>query len=131
MDKKPEDAGIDYFSQLYGATSDQGEPQQTRVDRWRDSLIAKAYRKHSSISLADSEVLDIGCGYGWLLDAFEGARSLSGIDIAHHAVEQATARRPERFFKQGDAHAPAPFTQRFNLVLAINVIASDRSRGWN
>ena len=122
MDKKLEDAGIDYFSQLYGATSDQGQPQQTRVDRWRDSLIAKAYRKHSSIALADSEVLDIGCGYGWLLDAFEGARSLSGIDIAHHAVEQATARRPERFFQQGDAQAPVPFTQRFDLVLAINVI---------
>jgi SAM-dependent methyltransferase len=122
MDKKLENAGIDYFSALYGATSDEGEPQQTAIDRWRDRLIAKSYRKHSLTPLAQSDVLDVGCGYGWLLDAFEGARSLSGVDIAHHAVEQATKRKPERFFKQGDAQAPVPFAQKFDLILAINVI---------
>lgn len=122
MDKKLENAGIDYFSALYGATSEQGEPQQTSIDRLRDRLIAKAYRRFSSTELSQSDVLDVGCGYGWLLDAFEGARSLSGVDIAHHAVEQAINRRPERFFKQGDAQAPVPFTQKFDLILAINVI---------
>ena len=89
MDKGLENAGIDYFSQLYGATSDQGDPQQTMIDKLRDRLIAKAYRTHSSVQISESDVLDVGCGYGWLLDAFEGARSLSGVDIAHHAIEQA------------------------------------------
>jgi 2-polyprenyl-3-methyl-5-hydroxy-6-metoxy-1,4-benzoquinol methylase len=72
MDKNLENAGIDYFSQLYGATSDQGEPQQTMIDKWRDTFIAKAYRTYSSTHFSESDVLDIGCGYGWLLDAFEG-----------------------------------------------------------
>ncbi|KGA18468.1 hypothetical protein GM50_8440, partial [freshwater metagenome] len=35
MDKDREDAGHEYFSQLYGATSVEGEPQQTIFDKWR------------------------------------------------------------------------------------------------
>ena len=122
MDENLENAGIDYFSTLYGATSDQGEPQQTFFDKWRDRSIAKAYRKHTKIELAQSDVLDVGCGYGWLLDAFQGARTLSGVDIAHHAVEQATKRKPERFFKQGNLQEPIPFNHTFDLILVINVI---------
>jgi SAM-dependent methyltransferase len=122
MDKGLENAGIDYFSQLYGATSDQGEPQQTVIDKWRDTLIAKAYRTYSSAHLSESDVLDVGCGYGWLLDAFEGARSLSGVDIAHHAIEQASNRKPERIFKQGNVQNPIPFSHNFDLILAVNVI---------
>ena len=122
MDENLENAGIDYFSTLYGATSDQGEPQQTFFDKWRDRSIAKAYRKHSHIELAQSDVLDVGCGYGWLLDAFQGARTLSGVDIAHHAVEQATKRKPERYFKQGNLQEPIPFSNTFDLILVINVI---------
>jgi 2-polyprenyl-3-methyl-5-hydroxy-6-metoxy-1,4-benzoquinol methylase len=123
MDKEElENAGIDYFAQLYGATSEEGEPQQTFFDKWRDKSIAKAYRKHSRVQLAESEVLDVGCGYGWLLDAFQGARTLSGLDIAHHAVEKATKRMPERFFKQANLQEPIPFTHSFDLILAINII---------
>ena len=122
MDKNLENAGIDYFSQLYRATSDMGEPQQTVFDKWRDKLIAKAYRRYSSAQLSQSDVLDVGCGYGWLLDAFEGARSLSGIDIAHHAIEEASNRMPQRFFKQANLQDPIPFSHRFDLILAINVI---------
>ena len=122
MDENLENAGIDYFSTLYGATSDQGEPQQTFFDKWRDRSIAKAYRKHTKIELAQSDVLDVGCGYGWLLDAFQGARTLSGVDIAHHAVEQATKRKPERYFKQGNLQEPIPFSNTFDLILVINVI---------
>ena len=122
MDRKLENAGIDYFSALYGAISDQGEPQQTSIDRLRDRLIARAYHKHSSVALSQSDVLDVGCGYGWLLDAFEGARSLTGVDIEHHAIEEASKRKPERFFKQGNVQAPIPFAHKFDLILAINLI---------
>ncbi|MSY68087.1 MAG: methyltransferase domain-containing protein, partial [Actinobacteria bacterium] len=78
--------------------------------------------KYSDHNLATSDVLDVGCGYGWLLDAFEGAKSLCGVDIAHHAVEVAAKRKPARFFKQGDLHDPNPFAQKFDLILAINII---------
>jgi SAM-dependent methyltransferase len=122
MDKNRETAGHEYFSQLYGATSPEGEPQQTVFDRWRDKILFNTYAKYSSNELSQSDVLDVGCGYGWLLDAFEGARTLCGVDIAHHAVEVAAARKPERFFKQGDVHNPSPFPQKFDLILAINIV---------
>jgi len=122
MNNEQEGAGYEYFSQLYGATSVTGEPQQTFFDKWRDMLLFRAYEKFSTKKLSDSDVLDVGCGYGWLLDSFEGARSLCGVDIAHHAVEVAAQRKPERFFKQGDLHEPSPFRERFDLILAINII---------
>ena len=121
-DKNREDAGHEYFSQLYGANSDEGEPQQTFFDKWRDKLLVNTYRKYGKNKLDESDVLDVGCGYGWLLDAFEGANTLCGVDIAHHAVEVAGRRKPERFFKQGDLHDPSPFPQKFDLILAINII---------
>ena len=122
MKNDQEGAGREYFSQLYGATSVTGEPQQTIFDRWRDRILCKAYEKYSTKELTESDVLDVGCGYGWLLDAFEGARTLCGVDIAHHAVEVAAQRKPDRFFKQGDLHDPSPFKEKFDLILAINII---------
>ena len=122
MDKSREIAGHEYFSKLYGATSSEGEPQQTFFDKWRDKILVNADTKYSTNELSQSDVLDVGCGYGWLLDAFEGARTLCGVDIAHHAVEVAAQRKPERFFKQGDLHDPSPFSQQFDLILAINII---------
>lgn len=122
MNEGQEKAGIDYFSKLYGASSSLGEPKQTLFDRWRDRLIAKSFSRYSNIELSASKVLDVGCGYGWLLDAFEGAHSLSGLDIAHHAVEQAAKRKPERFFKQGNLQDPISLNEEFDLILAINVI---------
>jgi SAM-dependent methyltransferase len=122
MDKNRETAGHEYFSQLYGATSKQGEPQQTVFDKWRDKILFNTYATYSTHKLSQSDVLDVGCGYGWLLDAFEGARTLSGVDIAHHAVEVAAGRKPDRFFKQGDLQDPSPFSQKFDLILAINIV---------
>lgn len=122
MKNDQEGAGHEYFSQLYGATSVTGEPQQTIFDKWRDKLLVNLYNKYSTNDLAQSDVLDVGCGYGWLLDAFDGAHTLCGVDIAHHAVEVAAERKPNRFFKQGDLHDPSPFPQKFDLILAINII---------
>ncbi len=122
MDKNRESAGHEYFSQLYGAISTQGQPQQTLFDKWRDKILFNTYSKYSTNELSQSDVLDVGCGYGWLLDAFQGARTLSGLDIAHHAVEKATKRMPERFFKQANLQEPIPFTHSFDLILAINII---------
>ena len=59
-DKNREDAGHEYFSQLYGATSDEGEPQQTFFDKWRDKLLVNTYRKYGKNKLDESDVLDVG-----------------------------------------------------------------------
>ena len=43
MDKSLEIAGHEYFSKLYGATSSEGEPQQTVFDKWRDKILVNSY----------------------------------------------------------------------------------------
>ena len=117
-----ERADLDYFAKLYGGQDESGEPQQTKIDKLRDGLLVKLYKKYGKTPLGESKVLDVGCGYGWLLDYFEGAKKLAGVDIAHHAVEVAAKRKPDRFFKQGNLENPSPFQETFDLVLAINII---------
>ena len=116
MDQKRAAAGHEYFSKLYSGASKQGGPQQTIFDKWRDRILFNTYAKYSFLDLSESDVLDVGCGYGWLLDAFQGARSLCGVDIAHHAVEVAAGRpagwRERRYRAEppghGGRHDPPP-----------------------
>lgn len=116
------DAGIEYFTQLYGKKDDTGSPSQTKIDYLRDKLIVHFFHRYSSIDLANSNILEIGCGYGWLLEKFRGAKKLYGIDISHHAVEIAAKRNPEFIFRQGNVELPISVKEKFDLVLAINVI---------
>lgn len=115
-------AGLEYFSFLYGSKDESGQPQQTKIDKLRDRLLLNLYRKHGQVSIDKSRVVDVGCGYGWLLESFHGAAELAGVDIAHHAIEIAKNRNPKFDFKQGNLEDGIPFSGTFDLILAINVI---------
>jgi 2-polyprenyl-3-methyl-5-hydroxy-6-metoxy-1,4-benzoquinol methylase len=112
----------DYFVNLYGAKDDLGNPSQTKIDKLRDGLLVKMYEKYGETSLSSSKVVDIGCGYGWLLDYFEGAQVVCGSDISDHAIEIAAKRKPNRNFKVADIQDGVAIETKFDLVLAINVI---------
>ena len=112
----------DYFASLYGATDKFGNPSQTKIDKLRDNLLVKMFSKYGSTVLKDSSVVDIGCGYGWLLDYFDSAKRVCGSDISEHAIEVARKRSPSREFKVADIQAGVAFDSKFDLVLAINVI---------
>ena len=112
----------DYFASLYGATDEFGNPSQTKIDKLRDNLLVKMFSKYGSTALIDSSVVDIGCGYGWLLDYFDSAKRVCGSDISEHAIEVARKRSPSREFKVADIQAGVAFDNKFDLVLAINVI---------
>ncbi len=112
----------DYFASLYGATDEFGNPSQTKIDKLRDNLLVKMFSKYGSTVLKDSSVVDIGCGYGWLLDYFDSAKRVCGSDISEHAIEVARKRSPSREFKVADIQAGVAFDSKFDLVLAINVI---------
>lgn len=119
---RKENAGVEYFSQLYGSQDIEGKPQQTKLDKVRDQILVRLYEKYGAVPIAESKILDVGCGYGWLLENFSGAAKLAGVDISHHAVEIAAARNPDYFFKQGNLEQPIAFQETFDLVLANNVI---------
>jgi 2-polyprenyl-6-hydroxyphenyl methylase/3-demethylubiquinone-9 3-methyltransferase len=111
-----------YFASVYGGSSDDGEPRQTWVDRARDRLLVRTTTGVVGKPLPECSVVDVGCGYGWLLDAFAGAEHLCGSDISEHALEMARHRRPERDYREADLQEGAAFTGPFDVVLAINLI---------
>jgi len=115
-------ASQEYFVDLYGAKDELGNPSQTKIDIFRDKLLVKMFQKYGSVELMNASVIDIGCGYGWLLDYFDLAQRVCGSDISEHAIEVAQKRSPIREFKVADIQNGVAFEDKFDLVLAINVI---------
>jgi 2-polyprenyl-3-methyl-5-hydroxy-6-metoxy-1,4-benzoquinol methylase len=112
----------EYFSNVYRAKDELGNPNQTKIDKLRDRLLVRMYEKFGSTPIKGASVIDIGCGYGWLLDYFDQAEVVCGSDISEHALELARKRSPKRNYKYGDIQESINFDLKFDLVLAINVI---------
>ena len=125
------DYGADYFANVYGAASKTGEPSQTWIDRARDRLLVKLAIDNSAKPLAQLDIVDVGCGYGWLLDTFTGAKSLTGSDISEHAIAMAKSRNPERTYEVADLLDGPPFPGTFDVILAVNLVEhlTDPARG--
>lgn len=116
------DYDASYFATVYGAASKTGEPQQTRIDRARDRLLVSITQTSLSRPLSECSVVDVGCGYGWLLDNFASAKTLSGSDISEHAISMASRRHPDRDYRQADLLDGPPFEGTFDVILAVNLI---------
>lgn len=122
MTLSSDDYGADYFANVYGAASKTGEPSQTWIDRARDQLLVTIAEEYSPRPLRQSEVVDVGCGYGWLLDYFAAAKRLCGSDISEHAIAMAKKRHPDREYRQADLLEGPPFEGSFDIVLAVNLV---------
>jgi SAM-dependent methyltransferase len=75
--------------------------------------------------LAPQEILDVGCGEGYVLSALraEGIRCpMSGIDLSPAAIDEARARVPDATFEVTDALALADSGRRYDLVLMTEVL---------
>jgi 2-polyprenyl-3-methyl-5-hydroxy-6-metoxy-1,4-benzoquinol methylase len=73
--------------------------------------------------VAGGRVLDVGAGYGFFLAALEKAGyEAHGVEISHHAVEQARRRTRGQVAEQG-AEQPLPFPDdEFDAVTLLDVI---------
>ena len=106
----------DYFRTLYGEA-----PKQTWFDRARDDrvvrLVERFAPRHDGRGL-----LDIGCGYGYLLARFRRRFELFGVDVSAHGVKVTSARLDGVRVVQADVQRPLPFRRSFEVILAINVV---------
>ncbi|MGH2674059.1 MAG: class I SAM-dependent methyltransferase [Actinomycetota bacterium] len=111
----------EYFRTLYGDI-----PRQTRFDRARDDRVVRLVRRHAPPRRHGSALLDIGCGYGYLLRRFRGRYRLVGIDLSAHAAHESTVRIPGALVLAADVQGTLPFDlpfdHPFDVVLAVNVI---------
>ena len=106
-----------YFLTLYGES-----PRQTRFDRARDDRVVRLVARHAPPLRPSGALLDIGCGYGYLLSRFRGRYRLVGIDLSPHAATRATARLPGSLVVAADVQRGLPFDHPFDVILAVNVI---------
>jgi SAM-dependent methyltransferase len=102
-----------------------GAPQRasTPVARWK--LLGGSRRDYVADAVDSSveKVLDIGCAYGWGLDALRGkANELWGLDNDKAVLAEASATYPEFHFVHGSATS-LPFGEgEFDVVVLSEVI---------
>jgi SAM-dependent methyltransferase len=104
----------EYFRTLYGRV-----PRQSRFDRARDERVVRLVARYGP---PEGALLDIGCGYGYLLSRFGGRYERYGIDVSAHAAGQVLERLPGVPIVAADIQRPLPFARTFDVVLAVNVI---------
>jgi SAM-dependent methyltransferase len=107
----------EYFRTLYGDV-----PRQTRFDRARDDRVVRLVRRYAPPPRGAGALLDIGCGYGYLLRRFRGRYRLAGIDMSAHAVGVARTSLPGATVVTADVQRPLPFRDPFDVILAVNVV---------
>ena len=107
----------EYFTTLYGAT-----PKQTWADRKRDARVVDLVRRHGPPRGDDDAVLDVGCGFGYLLERFGGRFELYGLDISPVAIRASAHRLDGAVLAQANVEQGIPFRRSFQVLLAVNVI---------
>lgn len=107
------DYGDTYFSRLYGDIA-----RQTAVDIARDELVVRLVERYR----AGGRLVDVGCGYGYLLARFGARWELYGSDISAHAAAVARRRLESAAVVAADIQQGVAFRGPFDAVVAINVM---------
>jgi 2-polyprenyl-3-methyl-5-hydroxy-6-metoxy-1,4-benzoquinol methylase len=90
-------------------------------------LIGHFHKRLSDLVLArnPSEILEVGCGEGYVLAALRAAGvkcPIHGIDFSEAAIDEAKRRVPDATFAIEDARELARSGRRYDLVLMIEVL---------
>lgn len=114
---QPDAYDAEYFTTLYGAS-----PKQTWADRKRDARVQDLVRRYAPPRRIDDAILDVGCGFGYLLERFRGRFDLYGLDLSSVAVGASRLRLNGAFLAQANVEQGIPFRRSFQVILAVNVI---------
>jgi 2-polyprenyl-3-methyl-5-hydroxy-6-metoxy-1,4-benzoquinol methylase len=91
------------------------------------ALIGHFHRQLTELvrARAPSEILEVGCGEGFVLSALREAGvscPMHGIDFSESAIAEAQRRVPDATFSVEDANTLANDGRRYDLVLMIEVL---------
>lgn len=86
--------------------------QAERAEKWLDRL-----------GRCDLNILDAGCGTGWLCKRLLRYGSVTGIDLADEVIERASARVPQATFIAGDVFSVALAPASFDVVTSFEVLS--------
>lgn len=76
-----------------------------------------------SLALEHPNILDFGCGTGWLTERLAEFGQATGIDLAERVIAEAQARAPHVKFLAGDLFKIQLQTAYYDIVVSQEVIA--------
>lgn len=82
-----------------------------------------------SCSLKGPQIVEFGCGNGWLAEKLAAFGSVTGVDIADQAIAEARRRVPSGTFHAGDVLSLDLPVETFDVVVTLEMFAqvADRS----
>jgi SAM-dependent methyltransferase len=71
----------------------------------------------------DLDILEVGCGNGWLCPSLKAFGRVTATDLSERAVEEAAARVPDVKFVGGDFMALDLGAKRFDVIVTLEVLS--------
>lgn len=76
-----------------------------------------------SLSLLKPNIIELGCGNGWLAERLISFGPVSGVDIADAAIEEASRRVPGGAFRAGDIMQMNLPAQAFDVAITLETFS--------
>ncbi len=109
------DENYQYFQQVARAG-------RFSVPWWSAFFYARLVRRYAHPTAPPSRVLEIGCGFGWVLAHLERAYETFGVDISEYAIGFARKNTPRSNLRVGDETVLAEFPNaHFNAIVSKHV----------
>ncbi|MHB8534195.1 MAG: class I SAM-dependent methyltransferase [Sulfuricaulis sp.] len=93
------------------------------LNDWCTKRADVIFRFFRSLRLENPEILDFGCGTGWLSEMLAKFGRVTGVDLAESAIATAKSRCPEGRFIAGDLFKIALPMNHYDVVVSQEVIA--------
>ena len=95
-----------------------------------DTLGAQAIRRGQvvfsllkELPLSNPNLIEIGCGNGWLAENLATVGPITGVDISDQAIEEARKRVPNGTFHSGDALAIDLPSETFDVAITLETFS--------
>lgn len=120
-DPTSEVADLDQQRAAWNAWNAQAREQRLHDTCRRQAEVVEQWL--AARGIRDADVLDAGCGTGWMSERLVRFGRVTGIDIADEVVGRARMRAPHVRFVTGDLAADALAGERFDVIVSLEVLS--------
>lgn len=104
------------------------------IAEYRETEIGEVSRRQADVAIGwigeiqsdlgkDLDIIDVGCGSGWLCERLSGFGAVTGVDLAGEALARAMKRRPDLRYLAGDFMALDFEEATFDVAVSLEVLS--------
>ena len=82
-----------------------------------------ALRLVASLGLSDPQILEVGCGSGWLTEGLQRLGRVVAVDLADEVIARAQKRLPAAQFRAGDVEALVFPEAPFDVIVTLETLS--------